>query len=113
MFCNANFDLTQRSSHVSKFYHNLTPRICSSHKIFKTRIRGSFKIGEPANTGLNTPPPYYIFLRRLKKLPPFALFITKIYKTCLPSYPKNHIGMEEGKYGGRGEQGGVEREKVK
>jgi hypothetical protein len=51
---------------------------------------------------LNTPAPYYIFLRRLKKLAPFALFLTKIYKTCLPSYPKNHIGTEEGKYGGRG-----------
>jgi hypothetical protein len=55
---------------------------------------------------LNTPPPYYIFLRWLKKLAPFALFIKKIYKTCLPSYPKNHIGMEEGKYGGRVGGGG-------
>jgi hypothetical protein len=41
-------------------------------------------------------------LRWLKKLAPFSLFITKIYKTCLPSYPKNHIGMEKGKYGERG-----------
>jgi hypothetical protein len=41
-------------------------------------------------------------LRWLKKLAPFALFITKIYKTCLASYPKNHIGMEKGQYGGRG-----------
>jgi hypothetical protein len=47
-------------------------------------------------------PPFYICLRWLKKLAPFALFITKIYKTCLPSYPKNHIGMEKGKYGERG-----------
>jgi hypothetical protein len=79
-------------------------RFCSSRNNFKTRIRGSFKIGEPANTGLNTSlPSFYICLRWLKKLAPFALFITKIYKTCLPSYPKNHIGMEEGKYGGRGE----------
>jgi hypothetical protein len=77
-------------------------RFCSSLKNFKTRIRGSLKIGEPASTGLNTPPPYYIFLRWLKKLAPFALFITKIYKTCLPSSTKNHMGMEEGKYGGRG-----------
>jgi hypothetical protein len=43
-----------------------------------------------------------MFLRLLKKLAPFSLFIKKIYKTYLPSYPKNHIGMEEGKYGGRG-----------
>jgi hypothetical protein len=54
---------------------------------------------------LNTPPPYYIFLKWLTKLAPFGLFITKIYKTCLPSYPKNQIGLEKRKYGGRGGKG--------
>jgi hypothetical protein len=73
------------------FYHKLTTRFSSSHKNFKTKIRGSFKIGERANTGLNTSPP--------------LLYMLEVVEETLnpkPSYPKNHIGMEKGKYGERG-----------